>query len=63
MVNFDLPGRSFVSSSGLVALIASGRANADNILCYSFLPADGVERIIRLRAGVEAEGERGGRWD
>jgi hypothetical protein len=25
---------------------------AENILCYSFLPADGVERIIRLRARV-----------
>jgi hypothetical protein len=25
---------------------------ADKILCYSFLPADGVERIIRLRARV-----------
>src|SRR5207249_2284886 len=25
---------------------------ADRILCYSFLPADGVERIIRLRARV-----------
>jgi hypothetical protein len=25
---------------------------AENILCYSFLPAEGVERIIRLRARV-----------
>ena len=25
---------------------------SDEILCYSFLPADGVERIIRLRARV-----------
>ena len=25
---------------------------AEKILCYSFLPADGVERIIRLRARV-----------
>ncbi|NLX26802.1 MAG: NgoFVII family restriction endonuclease, partial [Lentisphaerae bacterium] len=26
---------------------------SDTILCYSFLPADGVERIIRLRARVK----------
>src|SRR4030067_516110 len=25
---------------------------SDTILCYSFLPAEGVERIIRLRARV-----------
>ena len=25
---------------------------AENILCYSFLPADGVERVIRLRSRV-----------
>ena len=53
VVNYDLPW-------GIVRLIQrAGRVDrigqrAEEILCYSFLPADGVERIIRLRARVSA---------
>jgi hypothetical protein len=51
IVNYDLPW-------AIIRLVQrAGRADrigqlAENILCYSFLPADGVERIIRLRARV-----------
>lgn len=51
VVNYDL-------SWAIIRLIQRvGRVDrigqqADNILCYSFLPAEGVERIIRLRARV-----------
>ena len=51
VVNFDLPW-------ALIRLVQRvGRVDrigqlADRILCYSFLPAEGVEKIIRLRARV-----------
>ena len=51
VVNFDLPWAiiQLIQRAGRVDRI--GQA-AEQILCYSFLPADGVERIIRLRARV-----------
>lgn len=51
VVNFDLPWAiiRLVQRAGRVDRIGQ---KAENILCYSFLPAEGVERIIRLRARV-----------
>ena len=51
VVNYDLPWAiiRLVQRAGRVDRIGQ---HAENILCYSFLPADGVERIIRLRARV-----------
>ena len=51
VVNFDLPWAiiQLIQRAGRVDRIGQ---TADQILCYSFLPADGVERIIRLRARV-----------
>jgi len=51
IVNFDLPWAiiRLIQRAGRVDRIGQ---EADRILCYSFLPADGVERIIRLRARV-----------
>jgi hypothetical protein len=51
VVNYDLPWAiiRLIQRAGRVDRIGQ---KADAILCYSFLPADGVERIIRLRARV-----------
>ncbi|GAG05268.1 unnamed protein product, partial [marine sediment metagenome] len=51
VVNYDLPWAiiRIVQRAGRVDRIGQ---KAENILCYSFLPAEGVERIIRLRARV-----------
>ena len=51
VVNYDLPWAiiRLVQRAGRVDRIGQ---NAENILCYSFLPADGVERIINLRGRV-----------
>ena len=51
VVNYDLPWAiiRLIQRAGRVDRIGQ---NAENILCYSFLPAEGVERIIRLRARV-----------
>ncbi len=53
VVNFDLPWAiiRLVQRAGRVDRIGQ---MAETILCYSFLPADGVERIINLRARVRA---------
>jgi superfamily II DNA or RNA helicase len=53
VVNFDLPWAiiRLIQRAGRVDRIGQ---RAENILCYSFLPADGVERIIRLRSRVRA---------
>lgn len=50
-VNYDLPWAiiRLVQRVGRVDRIGQ---KAENILCYSFWPADGVERIINLRARV-----------
>ncbi|MGB7761492.1 MAG: helicase-related protein [Bryobacteraceae bacterium] len=51
VVNYDLPWAiiRLIQRTGRVDRIGQ---KSDRILCYSFLPADGVERIIRLRAKV-----------
>ncbi|MBA7690780.1 ATP-dependent RNA helicase DbpA [subsurface metagenome] len=51
VVNYDLPWAiiRLVQRAGRVDRIGQ---QAEEILCYSFLPADGVERILRLRARV-----------
>jgi superfamily II DNA or RNA helicase len=51
IVNFDLPWAiiRLVQRAGRVDRIGQ---RAERILCYSFLPADGVENLIRLRARV-----------
>ncbi len=51
VVNYDLPWAiiRLIQRAGRVDRIGQ---KAETILCYSFLPADGVERIIRLRARV-----------
>jgi superfamily II DNA or RNA helicase len=51
VVNFDLPWAiiRLIQRAGRVDRIGQ---DAEQILCYSFLPADGVERLIRLRSRV-----------
>src|SRR6266498_3005149 len=51
IVNYDLPWAiiRLVQRAGRVDRIGQ---KSDNILCYSFLPADGVERLIKLRSRV-----------
>ncbi len=51
VVNFDLPWAiiRLIQRAGRVDRIGQ---QSETILCYSFLPADGVERIIRLRSRV-----------
>ena len=53
VVNYDLPWAiiRLVQRAGRVDRIGQ---DADRILCYSFLPAEGVERIIFLRTRVRA---------
>lgn len=51
IVNYDLPWAiiRLIQRAGRVDRIGQ---QADKILCYSFVPADGVERLIKLRARV-----------
>ena len=51
IVNYDLPWAiiRLIQRAGRVDRIGQ---RADTIRCYSFLPADGVEQLIRLRARV-----------
>jgi len=51
VVNYDLPWAiiRLIQRAGRVDRIGQ---QSDTITCYSFLPADGVERIIRLRSRV-----------
>ena len=51
VVNYDLPWAiiRIIQRAGRVDRIGQ---NAQEILCHSFLPADGVERIIKLRGRV-----------
>ncbi len=51
VVNFDLPWAiiRLIQRAGRVDRIGQ---QSERILCYSFLPADGVEKLIRLRARV-----------
>lgn len=52
IVNYDLPWAiiRLIQRAGRVDRIGQ---TAANILCYSFLPAEGVERIIRLRSRLQ----------
>lgn len=52
VVNFDLPWAiiRLIQRAGRVDRIGQ---RAEEIHCYSFLPADGVERLIRLRARIQ----------
>ena len=51
VVNYDLPWAiiRLIQRAGRVDRIGQ---EADTILCYSFLPAEGVEKIIKLRSRV-----------
>ena len=51
IVNYDLPWAiiRLIQRAGRVDRIGQ---KEDKIFCYSFLPADGVESIIRLRSGL-----------
>lgn len=51
VVNFDLPWAiiRLIQRAGRVDRIGQ---QAEDILCYSFLPADGVEKLIKLRARI-----------
>lgn len=51
IVNYDLPWAiiRLIQRAGRIDRIGQ---KADTIACYSFLPADGVEQIIRLRSRV-----------
>ena len=51
VVNYDLPWAiiRLIQRAGRVDRIGQ---MANDILCYSFLPAEGIERLIRLRARV-----------
>ena len=51
VVNYDLPWAiiRLIQRAGRVDRIGQ---QAQDILCYSFLPADGIERLLRLRARV-----------
>ena len=53
VVNYDLPWAiiRLVQRAGRIDRIGQ---EAERILCYSFLPAEGVERLIRLRVRVRA---------
>jgi len=52
VVNYDLPWAiiRLVQRAGRVDRIGQ---KAEKILCYSFLPAEGVERVIKLRSRVQ----------
>ena len=52
VVNFDLPWAiiRLIQRAGRVDRIGQ---KAEEIRCYSFLPAEGVERLIRLRARIQ----------
>jgi hypothetical protein len=51
VVNYDLPWAiiRLIQRAGRVDRIGQ---QADTIYCYSFLPADGIERLLKLRARV-----------
>ncbi len=59
VVNYDLPWAiiRLVQRAGRVDRIGQ---TAEEILCYSFLPADGVERIINLRGRVRSRLQESG---
>lgn len=52
VINYDLPWAiiRLIQRAGRVDRIGQ---SAEQVLCYTFLPADGVERIIALRARIK----------
>lgn len=52
VVNYDLPW-AIIRLSQRAGRVDRIGQQAERILCYSFLPAEGVEEIIRLRARVQ----------
>jgi superfamily II DNA or RNA helicase len=52
IINYDLPWAiiRLIQRAGRIDRIGQ---KSEKILCYSFLPADGVERIISLRSRIE----------
>lgn len=52
VVNYDLPWAiiRLIQRAGRIDRIGQ---KAEKILCYTFMPSDGVERVIRLRERVE----------
>lgn len=52
VVNYDLPWAIIRLTQRAGRIDRIGQAS-ENVFCYSFLPADGVEEIIRLRARVK----------
>jgi Helicase conserved C-terminal domain/PLD-like domain/SNF2-related domain len=61
VVNYDLPWAiiRLIQRAGRVDRIGQ---QSDTITCYSFLPAEGVERIIRLRERVRVRLRQMPRW-
>jgi superfamily II DNA or RNA helicase len=59
VVNYDLPWAiiRLIQRAGRVDRIGQ---TSEEITCYSFLPADGVERILRLRARVRTRLQQNG---
>lgn len=51
VVNFDLPW-AIIRLIQRVGRVDRLGQKSENIVCYSFLPAEGVERIIRLRSRI-----------
>ena len=51
VVNYDLPW-AIIRLSQRAGRVDRIGQQAEEILCYSFLPADGIEQIIRLRSRV-----------
>jgi superfamily II DNA or RNA helicase len=52
VVNYDLPWAiiRLIQRAGRVDRIGQ---TADKVLCYTFLPSDGIERLIQLRARIK----------
>ena len=59
VVNYDIPW-AIIRLSQRAGRVDRIGQEAEKILCYSFMPADGIERIIKLRARVKQRLEENG---
>ena len=59
VVNYDIPW-AIIRLSQRAGRVDRIGQEAENILCYSFMPAAGIERIIKLRARVKQRLEENG---
>ena len=59
VVNYDLPW-AIIRLSQRAGRVDRIGQQAERILCYSFLPAEGIEQIIRLRARVRSRLQENG---